>query len=178
MRWYSYIIIAGLFYVLVLLQNSFFAQFSLWGATPNLVFSLFILLCFFAREDQVLSIIFYAFIAGLLLDIFSLSLIGVSVVLFLVIGLSIKKFQTLLLESRTQSTFLYFFSVFLFSFLTYKIVLSAYYYFSGSAIDILNLKFMGELVYTSFSAVIFLFIYSRFFAFRFDNRQLSLFNRK
>lgn len=178
MRWYSYILIACLFYFLALLQNSFFAQFNLWGAVPNLVFGFFLLLCFFAKKDQLYLVIFYSFVAGLLLDIFLSTIIGVSVLIFLAIGIFLKKFQTLLLESQTRSQFAYFFSVFLVSFIVYSIALDGYFYITGFSINLMDLKFLGELIYTAIAAALMFFIYSRFFAFCFNERQLSLFNKR
>jgi len=59
------------FYFLSLIQTSFLAHFSLWGVVPNLVFIIAVFINFFNFPQY--QKLFSAFIAGLYLDIFSLS---------------------------------------------------------------------------------------------------------
>jgi rod shape-determining protein MreD len=177
--WIKYIFITVLFYLLAILQNSFFAHFNLFGATPNLVFIFFLLIVFFEKQRLNYIIIFYASIAGLLLDIFSSGHIGVSMVLLIMIGLLIKKIHSLLSEKNEKYSFIYFFTLFLFSFIIYKLSLGIYFYFSNDQNNLINFdwKIVFDMIYNLFFASIIFGVYKKFFAGRLDNRQLSLFNK-
>jgi rod shape-determining protein MreD len=181
--WYKYVLIVAIFYLLEILQNSFFAHFNLWGAVPNLVFIFFILLVFFSvqgRPSFGLEIIFYGLSAGFFLDIFSSAFIGVSIILLIVIGLLIKRFQMLLVENRGQFSFFQFLLVFVIAFLVYNFLLGFYFYFTqlGTTFWRLDLKLAGEIVYNLIFAAIFFFTYKKLTEGRLDNRQLSLFRKK
>ena len=175
--WYKYLIIAFSFYIFALLQSSFFPHFNLWGAAPNLVFIFFILLVFFENENRRFQILDYAFMAGLLLDIFSTTDIGVSVVLLAGLGLGVNWAQTLLFGGNDQRPFSYFMLLFFVSFLAYDLLLNFYFY--PMNIRAMNTAFglgmAGRLVYSLVFAAGFFLVYKKLFANIFNNRQLTLF---
>src|SRR3989344_5017254 len=83
--WFNYPIIVLFFYILSLLQISFLPHFSILGITPNLVFILFFILIFFGKPDEYHQGIFFAFIAGFILDAFSPFYFGLSILSLLAI---------------------------------------------------------------------------------------------
>jgi len=89
MSWIKIILTIISLYFLAVLQNSFFTQFSFFGAVPNLVFIFFFLLLFFSNKNW--EIIFFAAAAGFFLDIFSYIFLGASAVLLLFIGFLAKR---------------------------------------------------------------------------------------
>lgn len=152
--WFKYIIIVFLFYLLAILQNSFFVHFNLFGATPNLVFILFFLLVFFEKNNASYKIIFYALFAGLFSDFFLSTYFGASIIIFLLIGFSVKKIQTLLKErENNQFPLIYFLPLFL-VFLVLHI--SLFEGFSPSLIP--------ETAYNLFTAIIAFYAYKKLFA--------------
>lgn len=137
-----------LFYFFALLQNSFFAYFSFFGAVPNFVFILFFLFVFFSKKKSYYEPIFWGAFAGFFLDIFSVNKIGVSVALLIIIGVLIKKIQSLLKEQEGNRNFIYFFVIFLASFLIYYLGLQTYFYYAEKYIFVnLNLKLLAEVLY-------------------------------
>lgn len=176
--WYKYLTIILIFYLLALLQSSFFAHFTLWGAVPSLVLIFYVLLSFFSARGW--EIIFYSIVAGLLLDIFSSSLFGVSVILLMAIGLLVKKTQQLLSESKGKFLFFHFLLLLFISFGMYSFLINLYFYFTGAGAVFfgINSKLVGEVLYNLLFSAIFFFTYKKVFAGRMDNRQLSLFTRR
>ncbi len=177
--WYKYLITGLFFYFFSLLQNSFFAHLNLWGAVPNLVFIFFVLLTFFTQKKDYYFIIFCAFVAGLLIDIFSSSYIGTSVLLLIVIGLGIKKIQGDLFEGGRKPMTFYFLGLFFIAFLVYSFLIYLYYYFLGpkEAFFVFDSKLFFEIIYNLVFAFLFFLIYKRFCVNAFDNRQLNLFKK-
>jgi len=102
-------------YFLVLFQQSLLPHFAVWGITLNLVLISIFLLNFL--EDS--SGIILAFFAGLILDIYSGSLIGTSALAFLILAVLIRKSSQLF----QKSNILYLITVFSFSLLFYKFFL-------------------------------------------------------
>lgn len=149
--WFWPLIVIFLFYFFAVLQNSFFAHFNLFGAAPNLVFVFFLLLIFFERQNKNLQIIFYAIVAGLFLDIFSYRYLGVSVVLFIFIGLLTKKIQSLLKEKRDKYPFIYFAFLVFVSLIVYELLLTAS----------LGISFFGRVIYGLLFAAAGFYIYKK-----------------
>ncbi len=135
--WQKPVIIILLFYFFVLLQNSFFTHFNLFGAIPNLVFILFFLLVFFegrskgflAHSETNYQVFFIAAIAGIFLDIFSYTYIGPSIVILIMVGFLLKKIQSLLKNKEDKNPFVYFLPLFLVSLLLYGILSGLYFHF-------------------------------------------------
>src|SRR3989344_9256457 len=120
--WQKILVIILLFYIFILLQNSFFVHFNLFGATPNLVFIFFFSLAFFNRKDKNYQIIYLASIAGILLDISSYTYLGPSIISLIIIGFLLKKIQLLLKERKDNYPFAYFLPLFLVFFVIYQIL--------------------------------------------------------
>jgi cell shape-determining protein MreD len=177
--WLKAIAIIFLFYFFAILQNSFFIHFNLFGAVPDLVFTLFLLLIFFAGKKINYTILFYALVSGLFLDIFSYTYLGVSVILLIAIGYLAKKTQLSLSERGDKYPFVYFVSLFIVSFAVYSLFLGLFFYFMGlapSPIDF-SLEFLFKIIYSLFLASILFWIYKKFMGGATDNRQLPLFKR-
>lgn len=124
--WYKYPAVIIMFYLLALLQASFFAHFAFFGAFPNLVFIFLFLLIFFGGKKMKTSSIIYAIFAGIILDIFSGAILGFSAVLLIALGFASKKIQTSLNEKEDSYPFSYFLPLFLICLLAYEILLAAY----------------------------------------------------
>ncbi len=163
MIWLWPILTIILFYFFALLQNSFFVYLSFFGAVPNFLFIIFFLFVFFSKKDSYLKTIFYATTAGIFLDIFSINKIGVSVALLIIIGLLIKKTQSLLKDQKDAHPFTYFVIIFLISFVCYYIFLQIYLYFIAKYILIdFNFKFLFEILYSLFFAIVGYFVCKKF----------------
>jgi rod shape-determining protein MreD len=79
-----------LLFISTAIQVSFLSHFGVFGLTPNLVFVLILIwnLC----EDRAKMFgIFYAILAGLLLDLFSEGIVGYQMSILLVMTILIKK---------------------------------------------------------------------------------------
>jgi len=153
-----------LFYFFALLQNSFFVYFSFFGTAPNLVFILFFLLVFFSKKNSYYKTLFVAVLAGLFLDVFSVSQIGISIILLIIIGFSIVKIQSLLKEKEENYPFTYFLALFSVSFIIYYLLekICIYFLSPGVATIGLSLKFLAEMAYSLFFAVLGFFVYKGF----------------
>ncbi|MCX6718369.1 MAG: rod shape-determining protein MreD [Candidatus Staskawiczbacteria bacterium] len=138
------LVIIFLFYFFALLQSSFLSHFSLFGAVPNLVFILFFLLVFF-EEGNNYQIIIWSAIAGIFLDLFSYTYLGLSVVLLIIFGFLLKKVQSLLKDTEDKYPFVYFLPLFIISLLAYNFLLRTEIIFS--------------VVYSSVIASVFFYIY-------------------
>lgn len=77
--WFKYPFIIVLFFLLSLLQASFFPFFAIYGATPNLIFTFFFIFIFFAPKNTHFEVFGIALIAGILSDMFLASFFGVSI---------------------------------------------------------------------------------------------------
>jgi rod shape-determining protein MreD len=115
----KYPIIIFLFYLLAVLQNTFFARFNLFSVIPNFVFTFFFLLVFFSEIKEAL---FGALIAGFFTDLFSSSRFGIFILLFVAIGFLAKKMQSLLKEKKDAYPLFYFLALFLFWFIIYELL--------------------------------------------------------
>ena len=166
MIWILPIISILLFYFLAILQTSFFMYFNLFGALPNLVFTLFFLLIFFNSKNQYLAAVFFGFFAGLFLDIFSIFPIGSSIILLTIVGLLVKKIQSLLKEKKEDYPFIYFIVLFAISLVIYELLLRNF---------AINLKLVLEIIYSSIFATMGFFIYKKFFKQDTNNKTNRLF---
>lgn len=124
----KYLISIVAFYFLAVFQNSFFASFSQFGVTPNLVVVLFFILIFFEKGDKKYPIAFYAASAGFFLDIFSSEYFGISAVLLFIEGMAIKKIHFLLSEKNNKYSFAYFISLFFIFLIFYEVFWEVYFY--------------------------------------------------
>ena len=111
--WKKLLIVIFFSYIFALLQYSFLTQFSLFGTVPNLVFILFFLVVFFEKEDIDYKIIIWSAIAGIFLDLFSYNYLGLSTVLFIVLGFVFKKIQMSLKNTEGKYPFFYFLPLFI-----------------------------------------------------------------
>ncbi len=149
MDWLKYIFIFFLFYLFAMLQSSFFAHFSLFGAVPNFIFIFFFLIVFFTPKKMNYIILFYAIIAGLFLDIFSYTYFGASVVLLIIIGYLTKKMQASLKEKKDKYPFIYFLPIFLICLIIYELMLMLYFRFLDSSHTLMSIdwKFLAGIIY-------------------------------
>jgi rod shape-determining protein MreD len=136
MMWQKYLTIIFLFYLFALLQNSFFVNFSLLGATLNLVFVFFFLLAFFVPENKNYQVIFLAILAGILLDIYSSGYLGPSIISLIVIGFLLKGAQSLLKNLNDKYPFAYFAPLFVVFFSMYEVITMSF-----------DLRFVAGIVY-------------------------------
>ena len=163
------LVIIFLFYFFALLQNSFLIHFDLFGAVPNLVFILFFLLVFFEKKDKagqsynnymVLSI---AIIAGTFSDIFSYIYLGISIIILIIIGITLKNIQLSLMNTEENYPFVYFLPLFIVSFLVYNFALDLYI-FAEEPTKIITFFSVGTiilLIYNLFIASVLFFIYKK-----------------
>ncbi len=125
MNWLKYVIIFLFFVVFSLLQVSFFPYFSIFGATPNLVFALFFTLLFFEPQAVSPQSFFTIIAAGLLIDIFLPLYFGPATVTFLLIYLFCKLVMHIFAQGRESHLIFYYLCLFSVSFLGYNILLYA-----------------------------------------------------
>lgn len=149
MTWQKIVIVILLLYIFALLQNSFFAHFSLFGATPNLVFSFFFLLVFFSEKENYI-VIFLAILAGFFLDVFSYSYLGLSIIILIIIGLLLKKVQSELKVRHDNHPISYFLPLFIISLLIYDALMSLWLRFS-----------VFSIIYSAIFGTAFFYIYKR-----------------
>jgi rod shape-determining protein MreD len=163
--WRKLLFIIFLFYLFALLQNSFFKYFNLFGAIPNLVLVFFFLLIFFSQQKRNLAFtgenIFYAIIAGILLDIFSYTYIGPSIILLIVLGFLLKKSQSMLKNRDDNYPIVYFYPLLILFLLAYNLLMGLYLYFSGLNISIINFNFgtILTIIYNLIVASVFFYSY-------------------
>jgi cell shape-determining protein MreD len=150
MIWFWSIIIFPLFYFFAILQTSFLIYFNLFGSIPNLIFVLFFISIFYTPKNNYYFIIFVGLLAGIFLDIISISQFGISIILLIIIGLLIKKIQFLLKDNDNGYSLFYFLVIFLGSLLIYNLVLQ------NLSINLINS--LIELVYSSVFAIFGFFI--------------------
>jgi rod shape-determining protein MreD len=163
--WKKLLIIVFLFYLFILLQNSFLAHFDIFGVSPNLVFVLFFLLVFFEKKDKTYRAIFLAITAGLFLDIFSFTCLGPSIIVLIIIALLLKKAQSMLKNREDTYPFVYFLPLFIIFFLVYDLLLGlTFYFFDPNKIIIsFGTETIFAVIYNSLVASSFFYIYKKFF---------------
>jgi cell shape-determining protein MreD len=117
---------------------------------PNLVFILFFTLAFFENKNKNYLIVFYAVLAGILLDVFSYTYLGPAIILLIIIGFLLKKAQALLKNRQNTFPFAYFLPLFIIFLSAYDFILDVY------------LKFLDPGRISTFSAtgIIFSIIYN------------------
>ena len=124
----KFAVIFFLFWIFALLQNSFFAHLSFFGAVPNFVFIFFFTLVFSASRSgpaQSREIILYSLAGGFFLDAFSDTYFGTSMVALMLAGFLAKEAQKLLRPKQNdRAPFIYFLPVFIFSLIIYDLLLS------------------------------------------------------
>jgi len=103
-------------YFLVLLQQSFLPQLAVRGITPNIVLISIFLLNLLENSSGLIL----AFLAGLILDIYSGLPLGVSALSFLILAVLIRKSSRLF----QKSNIIYLIAMFSFCLLFYKFFLS------------------------------------------------------
>ena len=181
--WLKYLTVIILFYIFDILQNSFFVHFNLFGTVPNLVFVLFFSLVFFSTKSGQApgwENVFYALLAGLILDISSYTYLGVSMILLLVIALFVKKTQTLLQEKKNDKfPFAYFLSLFFISIVAYELLFMIFLdkFNTARLLAGLNRGFIIEIIYNLIIASAIFYIYKKYFKSGHDDRQLKLFSK-
>lgn len=169
--WKKLLIAVALLYLAVLMQSSFFAHYSLMGQSPDLVFILFFCFVFFlpikktslATPSWLYQTVFLAGYSGFLHDIFFSCLLGPSIVIFLVIGLSVKKIQSSLSNKRGLYSFAYFIPLFIISFVIFTLLISVLSFFltTRTAILISASGIVYSLIYDLLFAVLFFYGYKK-----------------
>ncbi len=161
--WFKYIIIFLLFYLFAVLQSSFFAHFNFLGTIPDLVFILFFSFIFFSRYDSV-QLVFLSIAAGLFSDVFSSAHIGTSVILLMAVGFLAKKTHLSFKETKDSHPFIYFASLFIASFVAYKLLLELYFWsFTGALFSsILQVSFFAAIIYNLIVSSLFFYVFKRF----------------
>lgn len=122
--WIKLLIITILFYILALIQNSFFVHFNILGAVPNFIFILFFILIFFSSREKIYSWenLFYSFVAGFFLDIFYFSYFGRAFAVLMLISLIVKKLFSFLKQRKDKYPVIYFVPLFLIFFIIYDVL--------------------------------------------------------
>ena len=116
----KYSVLALLFFFFSLIQASFLPFFSVMGQIPNLVFILFYLVLFFDENDEAL---FWAVVAGFLLDVFSPFYFGTSILILIFIYLARKLFSYFLKDIQGKYFIVYFIALFSLNFILYNILM-------------------------------------------------------
>jgi len=120
--WYKFLAIFLIFVVLALTQASFLTELSIHGAVPNLVFILFFLIIFFASRRQIsFEDFFWIIIAGFLLDIFTLSYLGFSIIFLLIITVALKWIVGSLSDREDKFPIVYFIPLFILALVFYAL---------------------------------------------------------
>jgi len=143
MMWVIFLVEIAVFYLLALLQNSFFIHFSLAGATPNLILALFLTLLFFGKKNN-FYLFFLAVLAGIFLDIFSAGYLGVSIIILFAVGFLAKKAQISLKEGEDNYSFLFFILIFVVAQVLYNLALQ--HSFNGLVWSVLCASFLFFLI--------------------------------
>ena len=112
----KFLFFALFFYILAILQSSFFVHFKLFGGVANLVLLAVILIIFFEKPKE-LSGLFIAGIGGFYLDVFSDFYIGTSVFLLIFLSFLAKK----ILDLFHQRKIIHFIFIFFLIFVLYNI---------------------------------------------------------
>jgi len=160
-----------IFYVLALVQTSFFIRFNIFGQIPNLILAaLFLIIVFDMGMAEIFP--FEAILAGLFLDVFSYHFLGISI-LFLCLG-SIFLQEILKVVKRQNIVILYALFIVFFLFYESGILLFNYFInqidFSGAG-KIILVRVLYNLLFLSL-------IYGLSFAFSNSRAKDSRFRRK
>lgn len=166
--WKKTLLVIFLFLIFTLLQNSFLTHYNLFGANPNLVFILYFVLIFTHKNEEIYFknsyyIVLLSLLAGFLLDVYSYTYIGPSIIAFIVIGLLLKKIQTMLKNQNDECPFVYFLPLFALFFGIYNIFIELYLQFliSHNIIFIFNWNLLISVVYNLVVASVFLCVYKK-----------------
>lgn len=159
--WIKYAIATLGFYFAAVLQNSYFAHFSLCNANLSLFFILFFTLIFFDDSKNISPIFFYSIVAGFLADASMDLYFGTTILSLIITGLLFKKLKESLHKKDKQYPLSYFLTTFIFFYLFFTIMSVAI----SSSIDkealnfILNVSIVRTLVCNVIVAIIFYFVY-------------------
>ena len=161
--WQKYLPAVLIFFILAVMQNSFFSHFAFFGSTPNLVFIFFILLVFFSGRHSSGEIIIYSFLGGFFADIYSYNFLGTSAILFMLSGFLAKKAQNSLLTASGETSFEYFAPIYAGAFVFFLAISWAL----GNITNIkqvnlvFDMRFFALLIYNFLSAVAGYFIFKK-----------------
>jgi hypothetical protein len=159
--WLKYLFITIIFFILALLQASFFSYFSILGVTLNFVFILFFLILFFCRKDKIFKI-FTAITAGFFLDVFSISIFASCIVSFLIINFVAEKLFSNLKETDEKLPIFSFLLFFLLFFIFNELFLDLIIYFSSRLLSSnLGWVFLIQLVYNLLFAIIGFYVFKK-----------------
>lgn len=159
--WTKYVITTIIFFILALLQASFFSYFSVLGVVPNFVFILFFLILFFYKKDRIF-IIFNAIVAGFCLDIFSTSIFASSIVSFLIISFIAEKLFLNLKETGEKFSVFHFVLFFVLFFIFNELFLYLVDYFlSNLSFGNLSWIFLVQLIYNLLFAIIGFYVFKK-----------------
>ena len=165
--------IALLFFILAIIQASFFPYFAIMGAVPNVVFALFFILIFFEEKQEYSVGFFTAILAGFFMDVFLPFYFGVSMIILLSIYFLQKLVVGFLKEGQDKYPILYFIPTFSACFILYY---AAWYLVSLFSSIKLNFGFITlvSLAYTLVFACIGFYLYKKFFYKKDEGKQLKL----
>ena len=172
---FKYVIIFLLFFIVSLLQVSFFPYFNILGASPDLVFILFFILIFSAQENENYDVLFFAITAGFFSDILLLSYFGLSMVSFLAAYCFKKLIVHFMKEARNKYLVFYFIPVFSACFVLHRFVLYVFSIFLHFEFNFGSTIFIS-LMYNLVFACIGFYAYRKAAHLGNTNRQLKLFN--
>jgi len=138
-------------------------HFNLFGVVPNLVFILFFLLVFFQWPANNYKIIIIAVAAGIILDIFSYTYIGPSVILLTGIAFLLKGVRSLLKNTENSYPFAYFLPLFVLFFLVYDLFRGSYLYFldSDKIALIISTQIIFSVIYNAIIASLLFYVYKK-----------------
>lgn len=171
--WLKLSIITILLFVFAAVKNSFLPHVPLFGVTPDLVFVLFFVSIFFESSSQSYEGIFITLVAGFLLDVFSSSYFGVSMVALLLVYGAVKIVMHFLKEGHQDFLVAYFIPIFLVSLICYSVLLSVAGYFLGASPITYQRGIFLQLAINLIMALIGFFIYEKCMGK--NERQLTLF---
>jgi hypothetical protein len=165
--WKKVLAIIVLLYLFAVLQTSFFAHFSFFGAVPDLVFTLFFVLAFFSFSSQegtaIYQIIFLSIGAGFFMDLFMHERLGPSILLLVIIGITLNGLQSSLKVREDAHPLVYFLPLFIISILAYDLFLGIILHFlaSGKITAFIGIKTIFSVAYDSVFAILFFYAYRR-----------------
>jgi len=158
MNWSWPFIAIAIFYFAAILQNSFFIYFGFFGGCLNLIFILFFSCVFFCTRNNYFKIAFFALMAGFLLDVFSVSKIGLSIGILVLLGFAINKIQFQLKQKEDKYPLSYFIVIFVVSFAAYN---SLFWWLSGNG-NVFDWNFLWQIIYNLLVAVLVFLIAKKF----------------
>lgn len=129
--WIKYPVLPILFWMLALLQASFFSGLHILGAVPNLVFILLFCLVFFS-EQKFWEYILWAVVAGFFLDIYSSFYFGISIIALLIVCYIERYFIGLLRRLSEKYPLVYFVPMFIICLVGYNLVLFGFSCLTGT----------------------------------------------